>query len=652
MPFDTPLAELAPPQFAPTRPHPRPPKRLMLDGCVSPDGVLPPGLCPDTGLGLYMLVLEDEELRHKRRNTIEQPAAPSWETVELLDVSDAADVVDATLPLPLALPRLPLPVLGPKDPEERMSWITHLAQLLPESARLLLAYSLLQAAPRPALTAIAANLRVALKRDVVALLPMEIALEVWGYLDRRLLSRCLAVLSLWRRLALLKECDMLWKRRLGGDGYVTCAEMAALQDASGRLTNAPHSLFHAFYRARHTIHLRWMDPAYQPRRISVPLHGHQVVTCLQYDDDKIISGADDKMINVYETATGRPLRTLTGHDGGVWALKYLNNTLVLGLTDRTVRIWNIHHGRCIYIFRGHTLTVRCLDIIEPVEYTDAEGVVSKFPPEPWLVTGSRDNTLYVWKLPVMLLGDTPPHEPLDFAEHENPFFIRALTGHLQSVRAIAGHGRTLVSGSYDHTVRVWDLVTGRCRHVLKGHTDRIYLIILDVPRNRCISGLMDLTSRIWDLDTGECLYTLKGHELLVGLLQLLDRHLVLAAADSTLRVWDPSDGLFQVQMRGHTGPITCFQHDEFKVVSGSEGMLKLFDIKTGRFVRDLLTNVTGGIWQVKYDWRRCVAAVQCRAEGSDVDETVIEILDFGEEDGAAKAAAIEPVEDDEASMET
>jgi WD40 repeat protein len=52
---------------------------------------------------------------------------------------------------------------------------------------------------------------------------------------------------------------------------------------------------------------------------------------------------------------------------------------------------------------------------------------------------------------------------------ENPFHLHLLEGHTEPVRAIAAHGRFCVSGSYDHTVRVWDLVNGTCLHVLKGH---------------------------------------------------------------------------------------------------------------------------------------------------------------------------------------
>jgi hypothetical protein len=55
---------------------------------------------------------------------------------------------------------------------------------------------------------------------------------------------------------------------------------------------------------------------------------------------------------------------------------------------------------------------------------------------------------------------------------ENPYHRRLLSGHDHAVRALAAKGRTLVSGSYDCTVRVWDIITGVVKWVLIGHTQK------------------------------------------------------------------------------------------------------------------------------------------------------------------------------------
>ena len=136
------------------------------------------------------------------------------------------------------------------------------------------------------------------------------------------------------------------------------------------------------------------------------------------------------------------------------------------------------------------------------------------------------------------------------------------------------------------------------------------------------SGSMDGTVRVWSLATGACLHTLTGHTSLVGLLGLSSSHLVSAAADSTLRIWDASSGEVNHELRAHTGAITCFQHDEFKVLSGSDGTLKMWDVRKGTPVCDLLTGITG-VWQVVFQGRWCVAA------SNKLDATYLDVWDFG-----------------------
>jgi F-box and WD-40 domain protein CDC4 len=114
---------------------------------------------------------------------------------------------------------------------------------------------------------------------------------------------------------------------------------------------------------------------------------------------------------------------------------------------------------------------------------------------------------------------------------------------------------------------------------------------------------------------------LTGHTSLVGLLGLSPSHLVSAAVDSTLRIWDPDTGEVRHTLAAHTGAITCFQHDEFKVLSGSDGMLKMWDVRSGTFVRDFLSIID--VSQVVFEGRWCVAA------GHRSDTTFLDVWDFG-----------------------
>ncbi|KAF6221379.1 hypothetical protein HO133_002234 [Letharia lupina] len=380
-------------------------------------------------------------------------------------------------------------------------------------------------------------------------------------------------------------------------------------------------LFKSIFMRHHIIRKTWMQDEVTPRHIAFRAHQRHVVTCLQFDADKILTGSDDSNINVYDTKTGALRATLEGHEGGVWALQYEGNVLVSGSTDRTVRVWDIEKGKCTQVFQGHTSTVRCLQILMP---TPVEGKSRNqmMPKQPLIITGSRDSNLRVWKLPKP--GDAPLFQtgPAPDENADCKYFVRTLSGHHHSVRAIAAYADTLVSGSYDCSVRVWKISTGETLHRLQGHTQKVYSVVLDNKRKRCISGSMDNLVKVWSLETGTVLFNLEGHSSLVGLLDLQQDRLVSAAADSTLRIWDPENGHCRSTLSAHTGAITCFQHDGQKVISGSDRTLKMWDVATGDFVKDLLTDLSG-VWQVKFNERRCVAAVQRN------NLTYIEVLDFG-----------------------
>jgi len=132
---------------------------------------------------------------------------------------------------------------------------------------------------------------------------------------------------------------------------------------------------------------------------------------------------------------------------------------------------------------------------------------------------------------------TPPGGPL----------IRILVGHAGWVYAVAvdAQGRRAVSGSFDRTVRVWDLEQGRCTATLDGHTDKVGAVAVDAQGRRAVSGSNDRTVRVWDLEQGRCTAILDGHtdEVDAVAVDAQGRRAVSGSEDRTVRVWDLSTGV-------------------------------------------------------------------------------------------------------------
>jgi WD40 repeat protein len=87
--------------------------------------------------------------------------------------------------------------------------------------------------------------------------------------------------------------------------------------------------------------------------------------------------------------------------------------------------------------------------------------------------------------------------------------LRTLKGHSASVNGVAvtQDGKRAVSASADHTLKVWDLDTGRMLRTLEGHSASVNGAAVTQDGKRTISASADNTLKVWDLDTGQLIAT-------------------------------------------------------------------------------------------------------------------------------------------------
>ncbi|AFY87416.1 MAG: Serine/threonine-protein kinase PknD [Chroococcidiopsis cubana SAG 39.79] len=171
---------------------------------------------------------------------------------------------------------------------------------------------------------------------------------------------------------------------------------------------------------------------------------------------------------------------------------------------------------------------------------------------------------------------------------------QTLTGHTDSVWAIAvsQDGRTLVSGSADKTIKVWDLQTRELQRTLTGHTDTVRAIALSQDGQILVSGGGEKTVRLWNITTGRPLGRLLGHGGPVWTVAISQdgQTLFSAGEDGTVKLWNAQNGQLHRTLPAHDRRVFSLAvspNGQTFATGSIDRTIKLWDLATGRLLRTL-----------------------------------------------------------------
>jgi F-box and WD-40 domain protein MET30 len=170
-------------------------------------------------------------------------------------------------------------------------------------------------------------------------------------------------------------------------------------------------------------------------------------------------------------------------------------------------------------------------------------------------------------------------------------------GHTNGVMCLQFFDNILATGSYDATIKIWDIQTGEEARTLTGHAEGVRCLQFD--DTKLISGSLDGTLKVWNWRTGECLSTYRGHDGGVIGLHFHGDLLVSGSVDKTVKIWNFRDkSIFT--LRGHTDWVNAVKLDTLSrtIFSVSDDLtIRLWDLDTRRCLRVLKGHV-GQVQQI------------------------------------------------------
>ncbi len=216
-------------------------------------------------------------------------------------------------------------------------------------------------------------------------------------------------------------------------------------------------------------------------------------------------------------------------------------------------------------------------------HVEAVNCVALTPDGMLAISGSSDGTLRIWDLVTGRCQRLLEVHTDRFEVYYCETGEKVIEHHSIEDVSITPDGSTAISISTDRKLRVWDVRTGVCKKVLNGHEAPVSIT---ADGRRAISGSSDKTLRILDLATGACSQTLEGHDDLILAVSITSDggYAVSGSSDRSLRVWDLAIGACMLVLEGHTDKVNAVSitPDGRRAVSGSsDKTVRVWDLVTG-----------------------------------------------------------------------
>uniref|UniRef100_A0A914VM99 Small ribosomal subunit protein RACK1 n=1 Tax=Plectus sambesii TaxID=2011161 RepID=A0A914VM99_9BILA len=202
-----------------------------------------------------------------------------------------------------------------------------------------------------------------------------------------------------------------------------------------------------------------------------------------------------------------------------------------------------------------------------------------------IISSSRDKTVIMWKL----------------ERDESGSSQHGITG--KPERALKGHGHFIsdvfaLTGSWDKTLRLWDLNTGQTTRQFASHTKDVLSVAFSADNRQIVSGSRDKTIKLWNT-LAQCKYTIGEdcHQDWVSNVRFSPSNanpvIVSAGWDKVVKVWNLANCRLKTNHIGHSGyinTVTVSPDGSLCASGGKDGNAMLWDLNEGKHLYTLEGN--------------------------------------------------------------
>jgi RNA polymerase sigma factor (sigma-70 family) len=312
-------------------------------------------------------------------------------------------------------------------------------------------------------------------------------------------------------------------------------------------------------------------------------HGSSVSELCYFPDSKAIAGIGGEKLRVFDVATGKQLREGKGTPQSMQRLTVSPDGKIIATSGgdaRTFDLWDAATGKLLHDYEGLRQRVLALSFS-----SDGHNLFA--------VDDIRGHAIAEW--------DTVSSKLLRKIG-ESPNEANGLNG--AKDLTLSPDGRFLAAGGYeDHTIRLWELATGKEVRRFKGHTQNVLWVCYSADGKAMASSSDDNTLRLWDVATGkeQCVISLNRARRNAAEFALSPDSKIVAVEglkESLVKLWDTATGnvIRELATPFKTVMMVTFSPDGKMLATKAmnEGHVCLWDVASGSLLRQLDTATKNG----------------------------------------------------------